>query len=179
MILLKIVESIGEKKVVYLQGCDISYIMEISPSGLPPEVLNQSGTVVTVDSNAAYRFDYVFSQPDNVAWLESRRDIVDFDEFAHMEPAKIENLISNISKAARDSYANYKAHGEAYRDEHRNEMRMHLTEKAHEVESLRLLLKYLKGEVKFVFPDEIYEPEAPEVPEKLGFFRRIWAKFTE
>ena len=145
------------------------------PDALQEELLEQDESVLSerdsfsgLDSaNGGYEFNIVIMRKENIEWLKAQDWIVDYTKYGRMTIPEVENAIRQAKEAIKAEVAGYNSRDRFYRDLHYDEMGRRIIQEKHRVKSLQVLVKFLNGEIDFVFPDEIYAEF------RRGFFGRI------
>lgn len=159
-----------EEKVVLLQGYEALFIAS-HPQGAPRLLLGEIKSFLknqtfdgTVDSN---QFNCVISEPQNIEWIMNQNWIVNFEQFCELRPDELSEIISNTKDEFLGKIAEFNAQDKAFRDENFAAVGELIEQKRHQVLSLELMLRYLKGEVNFIF----YPVEEPVLPEYYDVFK--------
>ena len=159
-----------EEKVVLLQGYEALFIAS-HPQGAPRLLLGEIKSFLknqtfdgTVDSN---QFNCVISEPQNIEWIMNQNWIVNFEQFCELRPDELSEIISNTKDEFLGKIAEFNAQDKAFRDENFAAVGELIEQKRHQVLSLELMLRYLKGEVDFIF----YPVEEPVLPEYYDVFK--------
>ena len=179
--------KIGDK--VYLQKHEVAYIMNdlnSFPGGILQETFGDEGSGFFFMNGPVdgFRFECVYKEPENVKWLIEQDWIVDYDEYAEMPLAELEALQERLKAERSADIDEFNAKDEAYREAHFDEESDRFDKLGHKIVSLGYLIKFRKGEVEYVFPDE-YQGKtaisgasgATSTPQKkLGFFARLFGR---
>lgn len=180
--------KIGDK--VYLQKYEIAYIVH-NPNGAPGGLFNElfsggSAEYFYMSSpEDGYQFKCVFKDPENVNWLMAQSWLVDFDTFSKMKLDDLEDSYERLRAEYRTSVEEYNSKDKEYRIVHYDEVWNSLDRLGHKVTSLNELIKYRKGKVKFVFPDEYRSKDttanakASTGKKKPGFFARLFSRSAQ
>lgn len=179
--------KIGDR--VYLQKYEVAYILH-KPNGFPGGILNEtfSGDEDSLffmnGPTDGFRFECIYKEPENVRWLMHQSWIVDYDEYAEMPLAELEALQERLKAECSANIDDFNTKDEAYREAHFEEESDRLEKLGHKIVSLGYLIKFRKGEVEYVFPDEYQSKTAisgasgaTSTPlKKLGFFARLFGR---
>lgn len=159
-----------KENVVLLQGYEAVYLAS-HPQGVPELLLRELRDFIknhafsgAADSN---QFNCVISEPQNIKWLMDQCWIVDFDGFAEIGPDIMSEIISDTKDEFLNKIAEFNSQDKAFRDENFAAVGELIEQKRHQVLSLELMLRYLKGEVDFIF----YPVEEPVLPEYYDVFK--------
>lgn len=179
--------KIGDR--VYLQKYEVAHIMNdlnSFPCGILQETFGDedSGFFFMNGPVDGFRFECVYKEPENVKWLMEQDWIVDYDEFAEMPLAELEALQERLKAERSAGIDEFNAKDEAYREAHFDEESDRFDKLGHKIVSLGYLIKFRKGEVEYVFPDEYQgktaissASDATSTPQKkLGFFARLFGR---
>lgn len=170
---------------VYLQKYDVAYIMhelnDISDSVIQETFINdENGFFFMMDSlEDGLWFNNAYKKPKSIKWVMEQDWIVDFDKYAKMPLDELEALHEHLKLKLDERINKFNARDLAYRDAHFAKASRRFDDLEHRNLSLKILIKYRNGEVKFGFPDGYEEDtsvivaRAPE--EKPGLFARLWA----
>lgn len=176
--------KIGDK--VYLQKYEVAHLMH-NLNSFPGSVLDEifsdgeGSFFFMVGPADGFRFESVFKNPASVEWLMKQEWIVDYDEYAEMPLAELEALQERLKTERSANIDEFNTKDEAYREAHFDEESDRLDKFGHKIVSLGYLIKYRKGEVEYVFPDEYQSKTAisgaSSTPQKkLGFFARLFGR---
>ena len=179
--------KIGDR--VYLQKYEVAYIMH-ELNGFPTGILDEtfSGDEDSLfflnGPTDGFRFEGIYKEPENVRWLMKQDWIVDYDEYAEMPLAELEALQERLEAERSADIDEFNAKDEAYREAHFDEESDRFDKLGHKIISLGYLIKFRKGEVEYVFPDEYQSKTAisgasgaTSTPQKkLGFFARLFGR---
>ena len=179
--------KIGDK--VYLQKHEVAYIMNdlnSFPGGILQETFGDedSGFFFMNGPVDGFRFECVYKEPENVKWLMEQDWIVDYDEYAEMPLAELEALQERLKAEYSAGIDEFNAKDEAYREAHYDEESDKFDKLGHKIASFGDLIGFLKGEFKFVFPNEYQgktaisdASSATSTPQKKpGFFARLFGR---
>ena len=181
--------KIGNK--VYLQKYEARYIVDGS-NCLPCDIINEtfSGSkdnFLFISSSAdSLHFERVYKKPENVKWLMDQDWIVDYDEYAKMPLAELEALRERLDTERFAGIREFNAKDEVYRKAHFGEESEKFERLGHKIVSLEKFIRFRKGEIGFVFPEE-YQKEAnasdisgstSALQKKFGFLARLFGLST-
>ena len=180
--------KIGDR--VYLQKYEVAHIMHKLngfPCGILEETFNNdedSSFFIMNGPTDGFRFECVYKEPANVKWLMEQDWIVDYDEYAEMPLAELEALQERLKAECSADIDEFNAKDEAYREAHFSEESDKFDKLGHKIASLGYLIKFRKGEVKCVFPDEYQgktaipgASSATSTPQKKpSFFARLFGR---
>ena len=179
--------KVGER--VYLQKYEVAHIMHdlnSIPATVMDEVFGDSegGFFFMNGPTDAFRFESVFKNPASVKWLMEQDWIVDYDEYAEMPLAELEAFQERLKAERSADIDEFNTKDEAYGEAHFDEESDRFDKLGHKIVSLGYLIKFRKGEVRCVFPDEYQSKTAisgasgaTSTPrKKLGFFARLFGR---
>lgn len=173
---------------VYLQKYEFMHFMhklnEI-PDSIFQEVFNNNGGIFFINSPIdGFRFECVYQKPENVKWLMEQDWLVDYDEYTELSLAELETLQEHLRIKRIDDIAEFNAEDDAYREAHFDEESDRFDKLKHKISSLGYLIKFRKGEITFIFPDE-YQSQTPtsgpvSTPRrKFDFFARLFGRSAQ
>lgn len=191
--------KIGDK--VYLQKYDVAHILH-ELSEFPGSVLDESfngGDEMFFMSGPTdgYRFECLFEKPESVEWLTEQDWIVDYDEYAKMPVAELEELLERLEAELSSSIKEFNDKDESYRRRHYEEASDKFSKAQYKNSSLNDLIMFRKGKAKFTFPNgyqgiktadampaSMYidtatttdTPEASTLKKNRGFFSRLFRR---
>ncbi len=164
--------KVGNK--VYLQKYEVAHIMDGSGSWVPSGIIrelysNNDGYkfMNNLDTDG-FRFDCVFEEPRNVAWLMRQDWIVSYNKYANISLSKLETnqrrLKARLSVAVDEFYNSGRTYAgtnfatghdrlSAYMKAHFIKEHDRLDKLGFKIASLGAFISFRKGEVEFVFPD--------------------------
>ena len=179
--------KIGDK--VYLQKYEVAHIMHKLnrfPSGILDETFsgNEDGLFIMNGPTDGFRFECIYKKPENVRWLMEQDWIVDYDEYVEMPLAELEALQERLKAERSADIDEFNTKDEAYRKAHFDEESNRFDKLRHKIVSLGYLIKFRKGEVECVFPDEYQSKTtisgasgATSIPrKKLSFFAQLFGR---
>ena len=170
---------------VYLQKYDIAFIMH-DLNSMPESFLQETFTnnedgfffIMSGPDDGLY-FKNFYKQPESIKWIMEQDWIVDFEKFVKKPLDELESLHEHLRLERDKSIDEFNAKDEEYRGAHFAEESMRFDRLRHKNSSLKALIDYLKGEVKFGFPDEYQEAttliSTRTTEKKPGLFARLWA----
>lgn len=181
--------KIGDK--VYLQKYEVYHLLH-DLNGFPSSILNETfgnedRSFFMNGPTDGFWFECVYKKPENVRWLMKQDWIVDYDEYAEMSIAELEALQERLKAEGLAGVNEFNARDEAYRKAHIDEENDKFSKLGHKIASLWNLIVFLKGEVKFVFPDEYHGKTTVTVisdatgtlKRKPGFFARLFGRSAQ
>ena len=160
--------KIGNK--VYLQKYEVAHFFHQSNS-LPVNILQETfkNDDCYYGPTSDFRFEYVYKDPENVKWLMEQDWIVDFDEYNEMPLAELGALKNQLKAECSANVDTFNANVATYRDMHFDEESAKFDKLRHKIASLEKLIKYRKGEIKFVLPTK----------KKPSFFARLFGRCAQ
>jgi len=179
--------KIGDR--VYLQKYEVAHIMH-ELNGFPGGILDETfgsdedSFFFMNGPTDGFRFECIYKEPENVKWLMEQDWIVDYDEYAKMPLAELEALQERLKAERSANIDEFNTKDEAYREAHFDEESDRFDKLGYKIVSLGYLIKFRKGEVECVFPDEYQSKtaisgasDATSTPQKkLGFFARLFGR---
>ena len=181
--------KIGDK--VYLQKYEVAHILhglDSFPTGIMQETFDDDNGFFCMNGLAdGFRFECIYKEPANVKWLMKQDWIVDYDEYAEMPLAELEALRERLKAERSADIDKFNAKDEAYRKAHFDKESDKFDKLEHKIISLEDLIRFRKGEVKFVFPDGYQNkaaiPNATSVTstpqKKPSFFARLFGRSAQ
>ena len=175
--------KIGDR--VYLQKYEVAHILH-KLNGFPGGILDET---FSDDEDSlffmngltdGFRFECIYKEPENVRWLMKQDWIVDYDEYAEMPLAELEAFQERLKAERSADIDEFNTKDEAYGEAHFDEESDRFDKLGHKIVSLGYLIKFRKGEVRCVFPDEYQSKTAisgasgaiSTPQKKLGFSSR-------
>ncbi len=161
---------IGDK--VYLQKVDVAFIsheLGSIPGGILQEMFGDSeidGFFYMSGRADGFRFDCVFTEPENVKWLLEQDWILDYDEYSDAQLFELEDIQDRLKAEYSAGIEDFNARDFAYRKAHLREERDRFNQLSHKIASFEDLIQFRRGDIKFVFPKE-YQG-------KTNYFWRLW-----
>ena len=153
--------KVGNK--VYLQSFEVAHIL-YDLDGFPPYVVEEITDREKLfllssskdDFSEGCLFDNAFVKQESIDWLMEQEWIIDFDEYSLKSIPELEELVKYLKERR---FAIVDAHNrseKASRKVNFNRVHTRAGKISNEIVSLEMLIRYLKGELSLIFPEDYH-----------------------